>query len=1151
MKGHAVDRYEIKLKISEIEKLYHTKKYIAASKLAKEVDWMKVKRWDTLAMMIDIYEQLGENEEARDIAVIAYNKNLGGKRLLYRLTDIFIKVNELENAGEIYTEYVASSKNSADKYILEYHLRRANKEPTKKLIESLENYIEKEVDERYLYRLAQLYFKEEEYDKVIKICDDICIMFKDCPYVEGAVKLKKRAGGVLSEEQEIINKSSHVKMEELSKTKQLLFTDQIDLLKKQKEDAYKKGFLPEDFIDEKEKVNTPSSLFSVNDDEIDKDEYGEEEIEEKAEKEDFSYENFSYEDFVQNDDFMDEVKNDDFKEDDKNINKEELLNVFANDEEENTAQNTKELDEILSLKKEDDDFIPSYDNEEEKTFNEISNNLNKENTLSNGLQGLISAAKEKIEADYEKMLENDAKNKKRVALSYALEDEKMADTINKILTHEDTSFDDEQVEGQLNMNDWISEVRQIRYGNKDTKEFSVTELERLLDEKDEKSLAYDRLMQEQRSLAKKTGKPFDEALAKHNVEVQMMATAAKTDLAIRTGRATEKLENKFRKQFAKKTPQERLLDIFSQSTLSRKNEVDISLLSGLNAIETMPLEVAIASATVMSYLSNAYKPNSLVDAVSILIEQMKKEKENVHKLGENKLDNSIKVKDGNITNNLASKEFKSYEDIHLSNKEILENEKAEKEKLIPVENVEEKEAENEEDTNLYERIDTNLVTDAIDDDIAKDEMELFGEVVAKSNRENEEEYIEALLNATKHIPDLIDSKHYPDEEMLAKIDKEEESVYEMTPIDEVKNDMKAMIENDKFFCDLSEKEIEDIINIDVARKHNHEEAASKITAKVTGIYDKPLVTKEILDEYNKKKEESRIDLTKNIDKELLKQMLDEEGTKKEENHSKEVDKLDDIIKNEEVKIEPLPEAKRNKIVSLFSDFDEVPKIDEQIERFINNLPKDMERKDSSRGNVLLSSNEKGTAATFIKALNKAYNTAYPTNKKKIFKVSATEVNEEGFLNWGLKAKGNIILVEEANALSKETLNELLSLLNTDTGRMIVILLDKLEAMKELKERNKFVSRIFTNEFILRSCNADELVEIAKEFASRKDFTIDETAIIVLKDELESLINKGTNLTLDDINDFIDTAIKYASKRMKKLKKQTGYASNIILAEDFR
>ena len=39
------------------------------------------------------------------MAILAYNRNLGGRKLLYRLTEIFIKLGDFEHAEELFNEY--------------------------------------------------------------------------------------------------------------------------------------------------------------------------------------------------------------------------------------------------------------------------------------------------------------------------------------------------------------------------------------------------------------------------------------------------------------------------------------------------------------------------------------------------------------------------------------------------------------------------------------------------------------------------------------------------------------------------------------------------------------------------------------------------------------------------------------------------------------------------------------------------------------------------------------------------------------------------------------------------------------------------------------------------------------------------------------
>ena len=68
-----MDKYETGIRIKEIRNLYKADDFASAAQLAKDIDWSKVKSWDALAMMMDVYEQTGDNDNARDMAVLAYN----------------------------------------------------------------------------------------------------------------------------------------------------------------------------------------------------------------------------------------------------------------------------------------------------------------------------------------------------------------------------------------------------------------------------------------------------------------------------------------------------------------------------------------------------------------------------------------------------------------------------------------------------------------------------------------------------------------------------------------------------------------------------------------------------------------------------------------------------------------------------------------------------------------------------------------------------------------------------------------------------------------------------------------------------------------------------------------------------------------------
>ena len=94
-----MNKYELGIKIDQIKKLAAKKEYAEAAAIAKDINWTKVKDWQALATAINVQEAVGDYEEARDMAILAYNRNLGGRKLVYKLTEFFIKVGDFDNAN--------------------------------------------------------------------------------------------------------------------------------------------------------------------------------------------------------------------------------------------------------------------------------------------------------------------------------------------------------------------------------------------------------------------------------------------------------------------------------------------------------------------------------------------------------------------------------------------------------------------------------------------------------------------------------------------------------------------------------------------------------------------------------------------------------------------------------------------------------------------------------------------------------------------------------------------------------------------------------------------------------------------------------------------------------------------------------------------
>lgn len=604
-----VDKYEFNIKLEQIKKLAAKKEYKQAAEIAKQMNWNKVKDWSTLATIINVQEAAGDYEEARDMAILAYNRNLGGRKLIYKLTEFFIKVDDFENAEELYREYAKLSAHDVNKYILYYDLRRAQDAPDTELVDILEKYKEAEIDEKYMYELAELYYKTGRKEDCSKTCDNLVLWFQDGIYVEKAVKLKEKLGVTMTNTQKKILSEIKARKSDEEANKERLFMEQKELARLKKDEVG-------DLLDEDDKADSDKAASSNK---ASDSRYSN--VTDKALR--FNSEDVAGEqpagniDYAGNDRLtgnvnvagssdvagvkdtsglsMDLVQNDQ-----SSALKESIVNAIRRQE----AEGNSVDESAAKLEKEQDNRI--LDESADKKLNE---NVSK---ASMSLKELIENAKRNIENSCDKITKEDEEEAREAARkridekadamdievkvpNYNLYDthniqEELAKNINDIFSDEESfkppferktgmsealnespaktselrtdgtadsnagnantvyadgeaeNIEDEQIEGQLSIADWMETVREEKYGKQDTKEFSKSELERYLDEKDEKSAAYEKLVEQKKAEALADGKEIDKEEAKRAALAQMAVDSARMDLAIRTGKAAARLE---------------------------------------------------------------------------------------------------------------------------------------------------------------------------------------------------------------------------------------------------------------------------------------------------------------------------------------------------------------------------------------------------------------------------------------------------------------------------------------------------------------------------------------------------------------------------------------------------------------------------------
>ena len=185
-----MDKYEFNIKVEQIKKLVNKGDFETAMKIADTIDWRRVRSTSLLTMISQIYEKNAEYQDAKDILLLAYERAPLGKGLLYKLTDLALRENNIQEAEAYYREFCELSGDDPRQYLLRFLILEAKDAPLEQQINSMERYCQEELDEKWLYHLAELYHQANQADDCVRICDKIMLMFGLGKYVDKAMELK-------------------------------------------------------------------------------------------------------------------------------------------------------------------------------------------------------------------------------------------------------------------------------------------------------------------------------------------------------------------------------------------------------------------------------------------------------------------------------------------------------------------------------------------------------------------------------------------------------------------------------------------------------------------------------------------------------------------------------------------------------------------------------------------------------------------------------------------------------------------------------------------------------------------------------------------------------------------------------------------------
>lgn len=186
-----MDRYELKVSLDEIDSLIAERRFREAAELADTIDWTRVRGVHVLCRISDLYKINKRYKDSRDLMEMAYERNPSGRKIIYSLCELELKLNNYIHALQLYNAFINVAPRDADRFLLQYKLYKKQDVNVYEQIAVLEEFLQHDFRERWAYELATLYLRAGEDQRCISQCDEIVAYFGDGRFVIRALELKK------------------------------------------------------------------------------------------------------------------------------------------------------------------------------------------------------------------------------------------------------------------------------------------------------------------------------------------------------------------------------------------------------------------------------------------------------------------------------------------------------------------------------------------------------------------------------------------------------------------------------------------------------------------------------------------------------------------------------------------------------------------------------------------------------------------------------------------------------------------------------------------------------------------------------------------------------------------------------------------------
>lgn len=222
---------------------------------------------------------------------------------------------------------------------------------------------------------------------------------------------------------------------------------------------------------------------------------------------------------------------------------------------------------------------------------------------------------------------------------------------------------------------------------------------------------------------------------------------------------------------------------------------------------------------------------------------------------------------------------------------------------------------------------------------------------------------------------------------------------------------------------------------------------------------------------------------------------------------------------------------------LFTYFAKVPGLREQIVDALYDAQICASDKTSRTGNIIVMGGRETGKTRLISGLIPAICKQLNLEASKVAYVFADQINGKNIADIVRKMSGGFLVIENANQLTKETVNQLNKAMEFRTDGLIVIIEDEKIGMRKLIARFPKFAKKFTSMINIPVFTNDELVNFARVYTKENGFKIDQMGMLALYNLIGVNQKEDQPMNIGAVKEMLDTAMAKSQGGLLKFNKK--------------